>query len=84
MEQNSERLQFFANVAGTEDFNQKDPLVLHHSLPLKEVEKVVILDTLRRQRYNRTHTARVLGIGVRTLQRKLKQYRQESPYPIEE
>jgi len=26
------------------------------------------------KKYNRTHTARELGIGIRTLQRKLKRY----------
>lgn len=43
-------------------------------MQLKTIEKMVILETLRHQRYNRTKTASVLGIGVRTLQRKLKQY----------
>lgn len=41
---------------------------------LKDVEKAVILETLKQQRFNRTHTARTLGIGIRTLQRKLKKY----------
>ena len=45
---------------------------------LADVEKAVILATLRHQRFNRTRAARVLGIGIRTLQRKLKQYRVES------
>ena len=44
---------------------------------LKAIEKVVILETLRHQKYNRTRTASVLGIGIRTLQRKLKQYSAE-------
>lgn len=43
--------------------------------PLREVEKQVILETLKREQYNRTRTAKVLGIGIRTLQRKLKLYR---------
>ncbi|MEI8025185.1 MAG: helix-turn-helix domain-containing protein [Pseudomonadota bacterium] len=41
---------------------------------LDEVEKKVILETLQMHRYNRTKTAKVLGIGIRTLQRKLKEY----------
>ncbi len=41
---------------------------------LADIEKVVILETLRQRNYNRTHAARALGIGIRTLQRKLKQY----------
>ncbi|MDB2447162.1 helix-turn-helix domain-containing protein [bacterium] len=45
---------------------------------LKAIEKMVILETLRHQKYNRTKTAGVLGIGIRTLQRKLKQYSAET------
>jgi DNA-binding NtrC family response regulator len=44
-------------------------------MTLADIEKAVILETLKRQSYNRTRAARVLGIGIRTLQRKLKQYR---------
>jgi transcriptional regulator with PAS, ATPase and Fis domain len=44
---------------------------------LEDVEKFLILATLRRTRYNRTKTAKLLGIGIRTLQRKLKQYSDE-------
>ncbi|MEZ4742765.1 MAG: helix-turn-helix domain-containing protein [Bdellovibrionota bacterium] len=47
-----------------------------HGMTLKEIEKNVILETLKRQRFNRTRTARVLQIGIRTLQRKLKQYKE--------
>lgn len=43
-------------------------------MKLKDIEKVVILETLKSQNFNRTHAARVLGIGIRTLQRKLKKY----------
>lgn len=41
---------------------------------LADVERVVILETLKHKNFNRTHTARALGIGIRTLQRKLKRY----------
>lgn len=44
---------------------------------LEEVERFLILATLKRTRYNRTKSARLLGIGIRTLQRKLKQYADE-------
>jgi DNA-binding NtrC family response regulator len=47
-------------------------------MTLREIEKQVILETLKHQNFNRTRAARVLGIGIRTLQRKLKQYRSES------
>lgn len=41
---------------------------------LSEIERVVILETLKQKGFNRTHTAKALGIGIRTLQRKLKRY----------
>lgn len=41
---------------------------------LREIERIVILETLKQKSFNRTHTARALGIGIRTLQRKLKRY----------
>ena len=46
---------------------------------LKDVEQEVILSTLRYMGYNRTRTAKILGIGIRTLQRKLKKYQSEDP-----
>ena len=53
-----------------------------HGLTLADIEKAVILETLKRQSFNRTRAARVLGIGIRTLQRKLKQYRSELGIPV--
>jgi len=41
---------------------------------LLEAEREIIRRSLRRHRGNRTHAARALGIGVRTLQRKIKAY----------
>jgi DNA-binding NtrC family response regulator len=41
---------------------------------LRNAEKKIILQTLRDQGGNRTHTAEVLGIGRRTLIRKLQEY----------
>ncbi|MHC5038593.1 MAG: sigma-54-dependent transcriptional regulator [Planctomycetota bacterium] len=43
-------------------------------LPLAAVEKQVILATLKAQGGNKAKTAKILGIGVRTLYRKLKEY----------
>lgn len=54
---------------------EKDALVVGIGMKLEDIEKAVILATLKRQSYNRTRAAKVLGIGIRTLQRKLKQYR---------
>ena len=42
---------------------------------LDEIEKSVILEALQYHRGNRTHTARALGISIRTLRNKLADYR---------
>ena len=66
-----------------EGINQQQTLSTQQTIqlavgrPLRELEKSIILQTLKYKRYNRTHTARALGIGIRTLQRKLNQYRAE-------
>ncbi len=41
---------------------------------LDEMEKLIILSRFNEMRGNKTHTAKSLGIGLRTLQRKLKKY----------
>jgi DNA-binding NtrC family response regulator len=46
-------------------------------LPMAELEKRHILKTLAEQDNNRTRAARVLGIGRRTLQRKLEEYKDQ-------
>ncbi|BCS98428.1 sigma-54-dependent Fis family transcriptional regulator [Desulfoluna limicola] len=43
--------------------------------PLREVERIVIFDTLEQTGGNRTHAAKILGISVRTLRNKLNEYR---------
>ncbi|MEJ2368908.1 MAG: helix-turn-helix domain-containing protein, partial [Acidobacteriota bacterium] len=43
-------------------------------MPLNEIEKQAIFEALDQTRGNKTQAARVLGIGVRTLHRKLKEY----------
>lgn len=43
-------------------------------ITLKEREKKWILETLEKLQNNRTHAARALGISVRTLRNKLKEY----------
>ncbi|RMF74586.1 MAG: sigma-54-dependent Fis family transcriptional regulator [Acidobacteria bacterium] len=48
---------------------------------MEEIEREAILQSLERTGGNRTQAAEMLGIGLRTLQRKLKQYKQEG-YPV--
>lgn len=43
-------------------------------MTLYEVEKTAILEALDLHKGNRTHTAKYLDIGLRTLQRKIKEY----------
>jgi len=51
-------------------------LSIPRGTPLPEAEKLIILDTLERTGGNKTAAARILGIGLRTLYRKLEEYGQ--------
>jgi two-component system, NtrC family, response regulator HydG len=53
---------------------QADALRIPRGTPLPEAEKLIILDTLERTNGNKTAAARILGIGLRTLYRKLDEY----------
>ncbi len=54
-------------------------LSIPRGTPLPEAEKLIILDTLERTGGNKTAAARILGIGLRTLYRKLEEYGQGGP-----
>ena len=47
---------------------------------LATVEKEHILQTLKIARGNRTHAAQILGISLRTLRNKIRQYRTEGTF----
>ena len=52
-------------------------------IPLVQVEKQAILDTLRQTAGNKTQAAKVLGISDRTLRDKVRRYRrQQDPQPV--
>jgi DNA-binding protein Fis len=53
-------------------------------LLLHEVEKDHILKVMALKNQNKTHAAKALGIGIRTLQRKLKQYLKETQGDVNE
>ena len=53
------------------------PVVEVGATTLHDVEKAVILKTLRENENNRTRTADILGISIRTLRNKLREYRGE-------
>ena len=46
-----------------------------------EVERLLIVDTLRHTLGNRTHAANILGISIRTLRNKLREYG-DAGYPV--
>jgi two-component system response regulator HydG len=50
------------------------PLPLEPRLPLREVERRYILDTLQQVQGNRSQAAKILGISIRCLQYKVKEY----------
>jgi DNA-binding NtrC family response regulator len=50
------------------------PIDLAPGTTLAEMERAMIRRTLERTGGNRTHSAQILGIGVRTLQRKMRAY----------
>lgn len=57
------------------DTDPMHAVIFNPGMTLKDIEKTVILSMLARHDNNKTHTARTLGIGIRTLQRKIKKYR---------
>jgi two-component system response regulator FlrC len=54
-----------------------DPLIIRSGTTVQEMEKALILETLRATNNNRTEAARLLGISIRTLRNKLHEYRGE-------
>jgi two-component system response regulator HydG len=58
-------------------FSPPPPIVEVGATTLKEMEKAMIVKTLRENDNNRTRTADILGISIRTLRNKLREYRGE-------
>jgi DNA-binding transcriptional regulator YdaS (Cro superfamily) len=48
-------------------------------IDLPSLERLAIQEALRRENGNRTHAARLLGISLRTLRNKLREYRAGAP-----
>jgi DNA-binding NtrC family response regulator len=55
----------------TPDASATEALV---GMPVADVERDLILATLRQTEGNRTHAANVLGISIRTMRNKLREY----------
>ncbi len=45
-----------------------------YNITLKEAEKIIILETLKKNNYNKRKTAEILGISVRKIELKLKEW----------
>lgn len=58
---------------------EPDPLATEAlvGLPVADVERNLILATLRQTDGNRTHAANVLGISIRTMRNKLREYAED-------
>jgi DNA-binding NtrC family response regulator len=70
-------LELFANQVSTNAPDAPARTTYEPGLPLREVERRHILNTLQKVGGNRTEAARQLGISVRCLQYKLKEYTAE-------
>ena len=57
--------------------DSKINIPLKAGITVKDMEKNLIVKTLKDVNENRTHAAELLGISIRTLRNKLKEYRQE-------
>ena len=70
------------SLAGAPEFPPPDsqPLTPHEIVPMligstvEAIERELVLQTLARCDGNRTRAARVLGVSVRTLRNKIRQY----------
>jgi two-component system response regulator FlrC len=83
LEHTLERAVLFARspVLGAADLEDRDAAPPRLSLgglaglTVREMERQLIVETLKRTRNNRTQAARMLGISIRTLRNKLAEYR---------
>src|SRR5882724_5410143 len=65
------------HIADASD-NLPSPKEIPVGLTMEELERLAITKALDQYKGNRTHAANRLGISVRTLQRKLRQYETNS------
>jgi transposase len=65
-------------MRNTQDTSGQSQRALHSKgKPIKEMERETIIDALFAHNGNRTHTAKALGMSLRTLRHKLKQYKED-------
>jgi DNA-binding NtrC family response regulator len=66
----------FLDPADTANYSQPT-LSIKSGMTVREMEKQLITQTLQEVRDNRTRAAELLGISIRTLRNKLKEYKLE-------
>ena len=66
-----------AQESGASGFAAGDGLRLQLGTTVAEAERQLIVKTLEAQNNNKTRAAEVLGISLKTLHNKLKEYREE-------
>ncbi|MCB0319112.1 MAG: sigma-54-dependent Fis family transcriptional regulator, partial [Bdellovibrionales bacterium] len=71
----SERVEIIKEQ--TEIVELEDDLMIRSGLTVHEMEKKLIIETLRSTNSNRTQAAKLLGISIRTLRNKLNDYKKE-------
>jgi len=69
------RLEHFYLESDPVNLEQND--LVDENISIEEMERKLILQTLKRTKNNRTQAAKILDISVRTLRNKLNQYREE-------
>jgi len=62
------------SISNFELQGREENLIDYNLVPLKEMERMMIMKALDNHKGNRTHAANVLGISVRTLRNKLHEY----------
>ncbi|MFQ5903604.1 MAG: helix-turn-helix domain-containing protein, partial [Candidatus Binatia bacterium] len=58
-----------------------EPVVPVPGMTVSDMEKQLIFHTLEQVGGNRTHAARLLGVSIRTLRNKLREYRENKNNP---
>ncbi|PZN34018.1 MAG: sigma-54-dependent Fis family transcriptional regulator [Proteobacteria bacterium] len=66
---------FLGNGQFSAATGESDRLYIKHGMTLAEVERVMILETLKRCHGNKTRAAALLGISLKTLYNRLNEYR---------
>jgi DNA-binding NtrC family response regulator len=53
--------------------SRKEGIVIPFNIPLREAENKIIIETLKKNNYNKKKTAEILKISVRTIEMRFKE-----------